>query len=107
MNIEQMRKEMKLEKFFVDKNGEIYVTEGLHEELAREICEQNNWEWRAQGMYSAVDYLLQKKAFIKVSNYGDQCFRYVAMGKRFIRNKRVIDNAEYITNLFNLRLEMY
>lgn len=109
MNIEQMKKDMKkMEKFFVDQYGEIYIADDLHERLAREICEKNRWNWRGDSeSYSAEDYLLHKKGFIKVSNYSQNCFKYVAISKKFIRNKHVIDNAEYLSDTFNLKLEVY
>ena len=65
MNINALKREMKkLEKFFVDPSGEIYTATELHEKLAREICEKNHWEWKISGLYSAEDFLLEKKGYI-------------------------------------------
>ena len=80
MNINALKREMKkLEKFFVDPSGEIYTATELHEKLAREICEKNHWEWKISGLYSAEDFLLEKKGYIKVAKY--DVFKYVAMSK--------------------------
>lgn len=109
MNISEIKKSMKqLEKFFVDQYGEVYLADDLHERLARQICEKNKWDWRSEkGIYSAEDFLLHKKGYVKVSNYGNRCFRYVALSSRFLRNKKTLENAEYISGVFNLKLEIY
>lgn len=106
MNIYEMADMKKFEKFFVDQSGEIYSTDDLHERLAREICEEKNWKWNLPGICSAVDFLLKKKGFIKGSNYGESYFRYVAMSINFSSNKHVVENAEYISQIFNLRIEI-
>lgn len=85
MNINALKREMKkLEKFFVDPSGEIYTATELHEKLAREICEKNHWEWKLSGLYSAEDFLLEKKGYIKVAKY--DVFKYVAMTKIYVKN---------------------
>lgn len=109
MNIQELQRRMdSLQKFFVDSKGEIYSTTGLHEQLARDICEEHRWNWRSEvGIFSAEDFLMHKKGFVKVSNYSDKAFRYIAMSKNYIRNKKVVDNAEYVGAIFNLRIEIY
>lgn len=106
MNINALKREMKkLEKFFVDPSGEIYTATELHEKLAREICEKNHWEWKLSGLYSAEDFLLEKKGYIKVAKY--DVFKYVAMSKIYVKNKHIFENAIYISELLNLKLEIY
>ena len=106
MNINALKREMKkLEKFFVDPSGEIYTATELHEKLAREICEKNHWEWKISGLYSAEDFLLEKKGYIQVAKY--DVFKYVAMSKIYVKNKHIFENAIYISELLNLKLEIY
>lgn len=105
MNINEFRDIKKLKKFFVDPTGEIYLTEDLHEILAREICKKNHWEWKLPGLYSAEDFLLEKKGYIKVAKY--DVFKYVTMSKIYVKNKHIFENAIYISELLNLKLEIY
>ena len=59
MNFKDWRKSMKsLEKFFVSYDGEVLSTDGLHEELARKICKEKDWDWRQAGFFSCEDFLL-------------------------------------------------
>lgn len=109
MNVNDLKTEMKsLEKFFVDMEGEIHVvddaSENLHEKLAREICQRHEWNWREGGRFSAEDYLLEK-GFVKFSNYSS--LRYVAVSKKFGRDKEVMDRAYLLADLFSLKIEMY
>lgn len=99
---------LKLEKFFMSMDGEIFSTNGLHEELAREICDKNHWtEWR-KTYVSAADYLQEKHGFIKVSNYGDdEELHYVSMSRRYENNRRVRDNAEFVKAVLKLRIDMF
>lgn len=107
MNVKDLRESVgSLEKFFVDPQGEFYITKGLHEELAITICDKNKGlcEWEKSGMYSASDFLLSK-GYIKVARYG--CFRYVSISKDYARNKSIYESALYISEVLNLKLEIY
>lgn len=97
-----------LKKFFMSPEGEIFSTEGLHETIAREICDSEKWDWRSKSV-SADEFLQEYKGYVKVANYdyGECQFRYVSMNKKFIRNKRVIDNADFIASVLNLKIEVY
>ena len=99
-DLKEMRKSLK--KFFMDPNGEIITTEGLHEGLAREICKRNNWAWTG---YSAEDYLINNKEYIKYSNYDGQYFRFIAVSSN--AGKEVKDKAYFLSDMFNLRIEWY
>ena len=89
-------------------DGEIFSTEGLHEELARKICDSKRWNWRAEN-FSADEFLQENKGFVKVANYryGEYEFKYVSMSKKFIRNKRIVDNADFISTVLKLKIEIF
>lgn len=107
MNIIQLRETThNLKKFFVDMEGNIYIADDLHERLAREICEKNNWTWIGRpNIYSAEDFLMHEKGFVKFANY--EHWKYIAMSKNFFRDKEVSDNAYFLADLFNLKIEVY
>lgn len=59
-----------------------YEDTGLHEILAREICQDRGYDWREYGNVSAVDYLLERAEFLKLSNYGEGIsYRYLGAEK--------------------------
>lgn len=93
-----------LEKFFVSPEGIIYTDDKcfLHEGLAREICAQNDWEWSG---VSAEDFLIRKREFIKFSNYSGLAYKYVAVLRT--ASKAVLNNACWLADVFNLRIEWY
>ena len=105
MHIKNLKKVKSFKKLFVSPDGEIHQVDELHEKTAREICSENNWNWRETKLYSAEDYLMQKKGYVKFANY--KPFHYVAVSKEFRRDKEVLNNAYYLADLFNLKIEMY
>lgn len=87
-----------------------FVEEGLHEVLAREICEDRNYDWRCDGRFvSAVDYLLEEQEFIKLSNYGqDNIFRCLtAAGKCLKKSKNLSEWMECLKCTLSLRADLY
>lgn len=87
-----------------------FVEEGLHEILAREICEDRDYDWRCDGKFvSAVDYLLEKHEFIKLSNYGQgntfRCLPVASTGKK--NSKNIREWLECLTGMLNLRADLY
>ena len=97
-------RELFKEKYFITPYGEVLSTDGLHESLAREICESRGYEWRKKGWICAADYLLSEKGYIKVSNYSSEHFHYVQYGKKFERVKRIRENAELVSAILNLKI---
>lgn len=81
-----------------------YLGIGLHETLARDICKEENYDWESLGYYSAVDYLLEEKGFIKVANYGYP-HNYVALVKPY--SNEAADIAALIALKYHLRVETY
>ena len=105
MDIKELESKMKnLKKFFVDPEGELHITDDLHEKLAREICEERGLNWRASGKVSADDFLLEE-GYIKFSNYSE--LRYVAVNKKFIHDRELMDRVYLLADMFNLKVEMY
>ena len=103
MNMSELRNQKKmLERFFVSPDGEIFSTDWLHEELARKICQKNGWKWSG---YSAEDFLITEKEYIKYSNYDGPYFRFVAVSDK--AGKEVKNNAYFLADMFNLRIEWY
>ena len=103
MNMSELKENRKnLKKFFVAPDGEIITTEGLHEGLARDICRDKKWQWTG---YSAEDFLITAKEYIKYSNYDGQYFRYIAVSSN--AGKEVKNNAYFLSDMFNLRIEWY
>ncbi len=102
----ELRKELEgLRKFFLSPEGIIFKTENLHEVLAREICEENCWTWK-NDFFSAADFLLTEKKFVKVSNYGPgRAFRCVMIHSSC--GSEVEDTAYWIADIFNLRVERF
>lgn len=106
MKVKDVKNSMKnLSKFFVDYEGSLYTTQGLHEQLAREIAAKNNWEWQKSGYYACEDYLMAEQGWIKFSNYGS--LKYVSISKKYAKDRKVIDNAIYLSELFNIKLEIF
>lgn len=83
------------EKFLRDK--------GLHEVLAREICELRRYNWR-ENYLSAVDYLLEVKEFVKIANYGKP-HNYVAVIKT--ASKTALNVAAECALIYDLPLFAY
>lgn len=105
--IEKNKKEL-LRKCFIDKYGNVYSTgmNGLHEMLAMKICEAKGWSDWINYYDLAEAFLIHKKGFIKVANYedfGDE-FHYVSISKNFEKNKEIMKNANFISDM--LRLEI-
>ena len=92
----------KIKKAFISPEGEVYATDelGVHEFIARDICNENNWN----PLY-AGDYII-KKGYIKIANYeyNGQNFRYIAVGRRAIKRKEVNDNLEFINSVLGLKV---
>lgn len=65
MNINEFRDMKKLKKFFVDPTGEIYLTEDLHEILAREICKKNHWSGNFQDCIQQRTFCWKRRATLK------------------------------------------
>lgn len=105
-NFHELRRELEgLRKFFLSPEGIIFKTENLHEVLAREICEDYSWTWEDK-FYSAADFLLTEKNFVKVSNYGPgRAFRCVMIHSSCESN--VENMAYWIADIFNLRVERF
>lgn len=87
-----------------------YFQDGLHEVLAREICENRGYDWECGGEFiSAVDYLLEKQEFIKLSNYGEgnvfRCFTVAGESKR--KSKSICEWLECLTSMLSLRVDEY
>ena len=99
-DLKEMRKIFK--KFFVAPDGDIISTDGLHEGLAREICKCNGWVWTG---YSAEDFLITEKEYIKYSNYDGPFFRFIAVSSN--AGKQIKNNAYFLADTFNLRIEWY
>lgn len=98
-----MFEKFKEEKYFIDPDCEkIYVTAGLHEALARIICQEKGYNW--SDYVSAADYLLKERGFIKVSNYSTKEFRYVQYGEKYQRSKKIRETAEFISSLLRIGL---
>ena len=81
-----------------------YLGMGLHETLARDICKEENYDWESSNYFSAVDYLLEEKGFIKVANYGYP-HNYVALVKPY--SNEAANIAALIALKYHLRVEAY
>lgn len=69
----------------------LYYEDGLHEVLAREICQDRGYDWRMYGNISAVDYLLEKAEFIKLSNYGEGIsYRYIGAEEKAMKRSKPV-----------------
>ncbi|MBO5348445.1 MAG: hypothetical protein J6A89_01300 [Clostridia bacterium] len=66
-----------MQKGFISPDGKEYSTQGLHEELAREICNKKELSYT----YSAEDALICSYGYIKVSNYSTSYFQYVMVSR--------------------------
>ncbi len=85
-----------------------YSEKQLHEILAREICADLNKDFQKEGYISAVDFLLEKEGFIKLSNYGEgKHFRCVTAYNKAMNQKSVKEWFEIITSSLNLRPDVY
>lgn len=86
-----------------------YIQEGLHENLARDICLNKGYNWRDGGnFYSAVDYLLEKRDYVKISNYGSgNVFRCLNVPKKCKRKKSVSSWLDYLASVIGLRVDEY
>lgn len=105
MKVRDVKRTMKsLTKFFVDYEGNLYSTQELHEQLARDICQEKGWQWKESEFYSAEDFLLSK-GYIKFSNY--EQLRYVAVAKKYLNDRKIMGNAFYLADVFNLKIEAY
>ena len=105
MNVRDIKASMSsMQKFYVDYDGEVFSTTGLHEKLAREICEKRGWKWKESGHYSAEEFIMEK-GFIKFSNYSQ--LRYVALSKKYYSDRKLTKNAFFLAEMFNLKVEFY
>lgn len=102
----------KIKVGLVDTENEkiYYLEKGLHEVLAREICEDRLYDWKCNGKYySAVDYLLEKKYFIKLSNYGEsdffKCLTVETTSHKSSKSLR--EWLECLTGMLNLKPDFY
>lgn len=85
-----------------------YPKRELHEILAREICSEFNKDFQKAGYISAVDFLLEKEGFIKLSNYGTgKSFRCITAHSKAMHRKSVREWFEIITSSLNLRPDVY
>lgn len=86
-----------------------YSERDLHEILAREICTALNKDFQKEGYVSAVDFLLEKEGFIKLSNYGEGShFSCVTVcNKAMMNQKSVKEWFKIITSSLNLRPDVY
>lgn len=85
-----------------------YSEKQLHEILAREICVNLNKDFQKEGYISAVDFLLEKEGFIKLSNYGEgDYFRCVTVCNTAMNQKSVKEWFKIITSSLNLRPDVY
>lgn len=103
-------KKVKIGLVDTSKDRVYYVEEGLHEVLAREICKDRSYDWECNGKYySAVDYLLERHDFIKLSNYGEgNTFRCLTVeSKSHKGSKRLRDWLECLTGMLGLRQDFY
>lgn len=105
-NFHELREKLDgLRKFFLSPEGKIFRTDSLHEVLAREICEENSWTWK-NNFFSAADFLLAEKKYVKVSNYGPgKAFRCVMIHSSC--GSEVEDMAYFVADIFNLRIETF
>lgn len=89
-----------IKKAFISPEGQVYATDeiGMHEIIARDICNENDWN----PVYAA-DYII-KKGYIKISNYNDLKFRYIAVGSKAIKRKEVKDNLEFLKSVLGLKV---
>ena len=90
--------------FLNPNNRKEYFGTGLHETLARDICEEESYDWQGAGYFSAVDYLLEQKGFIKVANKGFP-HNYVALVIPYSREAGNL--AAKIACEYNLRFYDY
>lgn len=90
-------------------NEVLYYEDGLHEVLAREICQDRGYDWREYGNISAVDYLLERAEFIKLSNYGEGVsYRYIgAEAKAMKRSKPVREWLWLLCSHLMMRPDVY
>lgn len=86
-----------------------YEDGGLHEILAREICQDRGYDWRIYGNVSAVDYLLERAEFLKLSNYGEGVsYRYLGAEKKAMRrSKPVREWLWLLCNRLMIRPDIY
>ena len=97
-----------IKKGFISPDGTVFNTDGLHDQLACEICEKKGWDWKDNSI-SAEEFLQEWKGYLKVANYlfDGWEMKYVSYSKRFSQNKKVVENANLIAEKLHLRVEMF
>lgn len=86
----------------------IYVANNpfmLHAFLAEDICENDNMEWKKKNFYSAEDFLLQRKQFIKLDNEYCHIFLCIGIDKQIERLAYKIAKILkcYVSQIFKIK----